>query len=350
MIIFNLRNPRFEYLSNFWSNLTSWPKVGIVVLNWNNFNMTVRCLDSLMNITYPNYVIYLVDNRSEDGSGQALWECYKNSSSVRFVFNEKNLGFSAGCNKGIVRALEEECDYVLLLNNDCIIYKKDFLQYGVSLAESEPCCGIVGGKILFYPDTKRIWSTGGHITFLGGERYIGYREIDKGQYDRILKRGFISGALMLIKRKVFDKIGLLPEVYFFGKEDWEFSTHVRKTGFILLYHPCFSVYHEASSSHNWTDPTYIYNGTLSKILYKRRNFPIFAFRIWFFGYSLYLRYFFGLKYSVQKEKYLQNVSPDVLRWAMMEALINSQQVDKIDEENLNHFREKVKSMLQSRGV
>jgi GT2 family glycosyltransferase len=319
-----------------------WPKVAIIVLNWNNYAATNRCIESLEEITYSNYLIYLIDNNSQDGSKERLQERFK-GSNVRFISNKKNLGFSAGCNRGVEKALQDKCDYILLLNNDCIAYKKDFLEYGVKLAESNPRCGIVGGKILFWPDTKHIWSTGGYITFWGGEKYIGYCEIDKRQYDEIAERHFISGALMLIKQDVFERIGLLPEVYFFGMEDWEFSTRARRIEYLLLYHPQFSIYHEASSSHECTDPAYVYNGTLSKILYNRRNLPKGLFDIWFNTYRLYLEYFFDLKYHLQHGRYLQGIPSKALRRAMLAAVRDAPQMNKISEETLTSFRQQYKS-------
>lgn len=315
----------------------NWPKVAIIVLNWNNYAASSRCLKSLQKITYPNYIVYLVDNGSKDDSKEKLFDEF-GDSGIRFIFNDQNLGFAAGCNQGIKKALEDGCDYVLLLNNDCIVYDQDFLNYGVKFAEANPQYGIVGGKILFWPDTKRIWSTGGYITFWGGERHIGHGEIDKGQYDKIAERRFISGALMLVKREVFDRIGLLPEVYFFGKEEWEFSTRARKAGFHLLYHPRFSVYHEASSSHEWTDPTYVYNGTLSKILYKRRNLPRGLFELWFLIYKVYLKFFFSAKYRLQRRRYLQGVPPDILRQVMLDALTDAPHTKKITETMLLSYR------------
>lgn len=314
-----------------------WPRVAIIVLNWNNYPCSSRCLTSLKDLIYPCYTIYLVDNCSHDGSKERLYDQFRNMG-VKFIFNEANLGFAAGCNQGIKVALEDGNDYVLLLNNDCIVYNKAFLNYGVMLAESDPQCGIVGGKILFWPDTKRIWSTGGDVTFWGEEKYIGHGEIDKAQYDQIADRRFISGAQMLIKRKLFNCIDMLPEVYFFGREDWEFSTRAGRAGFRLLYHPMFTIYHEANSSHEGTDPTYIYNGTMSKILYKRRNMTEWQFKLWFFVYKSYLNYLFPLRYNLLKSRYLQNVPPEVLRQSMLHALRDIPYADRITEEMLVKYR------------
>jgi len=317
--------------------LSIWPKVAIVIVNWNNYHATKRCLESLRNISYPNYRIYLIDNNSQDSSGKKLYIKFS-SNNIVFIFNNKNLGFAGGCNEGIRKALDEGYDYILLLNNDCIVHDKEFLKNGISLAESNIDCGVVGGKILFWPNTKTIWSTGGYITYLSGEKHIGHKEIDRGRYNTVEKRQFISGALMLIKRRVFEKIGLLPDVYFFGKEEWEFSQRALKFGFQLYYCPIFSVYHEASNSHEWKDLTYVYNGTLSKILFKKRNLTKNGFRIWFFLYKAYLNFFFHIRYSLYSTKYLQGVSPYLLRRVMLDAVKDSSNVDKITEDMLDNYR------------
>jgi hypothetical protein len=292
---------------------------------------------SLKNINYPCYNIYLIDNNSQDNSGKKLYIKFRDLG-ISFIYNEKNLGFAAGCNKGISKAIDEGCDYILLLNNDCIVYDKNFLKKGITLAQKNANCGIVGGKMLFWPNKKEIWSTGGYITFWSGERHIGYKEIDNGQYNQVADRRFISGALMLIKKEVFKKIGLLPEVYFFGKEEWEFSNRAFLAGYHLLYCPTFSVYHEASNSHEWKDPTYVYNGTLSKILYKRRNLSKVQFKFWFLIYKTYLNFFFPLKYYLQRRKYLQGVHPYILRRAMLDATIAAPYTEKITEEMLFNYR------------
>jgi GT2 family glycosyltransferase len=313
------------------------PAVGIVILNWNNHAASQRCLTSLRAMNYPNATVYLADNGSTDGSMGRLEQEF--GGEARMIRNGKNLGFSAGCNRAIERALADGCRYVLLLNNDCILADPDFLEKGVATAESSPAVGIVGGKIMLWPDTRVIWSTGGFIHFWGGEKHIGTFEVDRGQHDRVARRTFISGALMLIKREVFDRIGLLPEAYFFGKEEWEFSTRASRTGFTLLYQPAFRMYHEMSNSHDWADPTYAYNSVLSRILYKRRNMSRLQFWIWRLTYATYLRVVFPLRPLVQPRVFLQTVPPDLLWRVVLQALRDSDRVDQITEELLQRFRE-----------
>jgi GT2 family glycosyltransferase len=322
------------------------PKVGVITLNWNNYADTSRLLNSLKSVTYPNLQIYVVDNGSTDGSASLLCKEFS-GSSIKFVFNEDNLGFSAGCNRGIEVAMREECGYILLLNNDCIVRDPQFLDKAMTFAQATPDCGIVGGKILLWPDTDRIWSTGGYLTFWGAEKYIGLGEIDRGQYQQVEERKFISGALMLIKREVLDVVGMLPEVYFFGKEDWEYSTRTLKAGFKLFYCPDFTIYHEGSHSHRPTEPFYIYNSTLSKILYKKRNHGRLYFKVWMLSYSFYLKILFKPIFWARRRTYLRGIETSSLRKPMLIAMEDAPHTEAITLVLLNRFRERYRQQSQS---
>lgn len=317
-------------------NSTQPPRLGIVVLNWNNLDASVRCLRSLAAVSYPRYQVYLLDNASTDGSREALKVEF--GGQVELIRNPGNVGFSAGCNPGIRHALADGCDYVLLLNNDCVVVEPGFLEPMVALAESDPRIGLVGGKIVLWPETTKIWSTGGSLGFWGGERHIGYRERDRGQYEAVAEREFISGALMLIRRAVVERIGELPEAYFFGKEEWEYSTRARQAGFRLCYQPAARVAHEASNSTDATDLMYVYNGTLSKILYKRRNFSRTAYTLWDTCYAIYLFVLFPLKYALQTRDYLAQAAPEELRRVMCEAWRDARGLEQVTLELLMAFR------------
>lgn len=92
-----------------------WPKVGVVVLNWNGWRDTVECLRSLHSLIYPNYQIIVVDNGSTDGSVERVRGVFP---SLPLIETGKNLGYAGGNNRGIARALDMAAEYVLILNND----------------------------------------------------------------------------------------------------------------------------------------------------------------------------------------------------------------------------------------
>lgn len=268
------------------AKIETWPKVAIIVLNWNGWQDTIECLESLQQITYPNYQIIVVDNGSTDESVEVI---STNFPEIKILASKENLGFSGGSNLGIKYALGNGADYVLLLNNDTVV-DSNFLKPMVQVAESDNHAGIVSGKIYYYNDKERIWSTGGHINRLRGS-FIdkGRGVIDRGQFDKEAQRTFFTGCTMLIKRDVFELVGLLPEAYFFGGEDLEFSLRVSKKGMKLVYCPKAVIWHKVGASHQRFTPKYVYNSYLSKILFMKRNLCKPLWFLWYFLFCVYSR-------------------------------------------------------------
>src|SRR5438067_2262972 len=110
------------------------PRVWAIVLNWNNYSQTKLCLESLRRASYPNLRVVVVDNASDDNSGKRLQSEF---SDYDFVFNEQNLGFARGCNRGIRAAQDDpECAFALLVNNDLEV-EPSFLEPAVDAAEQD---------------------------------------------------------------------------------------------------------------------------------------------------------------------------------------------------------------------
>ena len=104
--------------------MQNYPSIAIVILNWNNYPDTKKCLDSLSKLTYQNTTIILVDNGSQDDSNRLLKEEYPDITILELP---KNLGFAGGTNFGIKYALKNSFKHILLLNNDTEVLAEDFL-------------------------------------------------------------------------------------------------------------------------------------------------------------------------------------------------------------------------------
>jgi GT2 family glycosyltransferase len=266
-------------------------KVSIIILNWNGWKDTIECLESLYQITYPNYDVVIVDNASEDESIEKIREYCENKIQVKSNFfeydsnnkpikiieytreesvnrrkelkfeninsnkklilikNEKNYGFAEGNNIGIRFSLKNlNPQYICLLNNDTVV-EKDFLNKLVDATEKDLFIGIIGPKILYYDHQEIINSAGAEINWkTGSGKNIGFREIDEGQYNIIQDVDAVHGACMLIKKEVFFSVGLLDERFFILLEDTDFSIRAKKQGYRVLYYPHAKIFHKEERS------------------------------------------------------------------------------------------------------
>jgi GT2 family glycosyltransferase len=215
------------------------PKVSIIILNWNGWEDTIECLESLYQITYPNYEVIVVDNGSEDESiakleiyceGEIKVESEKeirdlpSNRKLIIIKNEKNYGFAEGNNIGMryaLKALNLNPDYILLLNNDTVV-DKEFLRELAKAGMSYGRIGICGAKLLKMHNPKIIDSTG-HILRMGRVVDRGTRKIDKGQYDNKTDVIGAMAAACLYKREMLEDIGLFDRSFFTVYEDAELS-------------------------------------------------------------------------------------------------------------------------------
>lgn len=320
--------------------MKSQPQVWVVILNWNCYEATRRCLESLQKATYPKLKILIIDNASSDGSGQRLQEEFNQYS---FVFNEANLGFSKGCNAGIRLALEDAgCSYVLLLNSDAQV-APGFLEKAVERAQADDRIGLISGKVLRSFESKKIWYAGGDISLWRGAVIIrGHGATDEGQYDKPGEVGFVTGAFLLIKREVLEKVGLLPEEYFFGVEEMDYSLKVRQSGYKLYYVPEFLAYHEGDGSHWNSDPKFVYNGYRSKLIFQEKYLPHGLFPLWKMVFTIYAKYFARRSWVRAKARkgYDQDRDTpwDDMEFALSQA-IKDHRTNTLSEETLVWFEE-----------
>lgn len=219
-----------------------FPKVSVITVNWNNFNDSAECLESLRKTTYPNFEVMVVDNGSVGDDVSLLKQ--KFGDSIRLIVNDKNSGFAGGCNIGIKDALARGADYVVLLNNDTVV-APDFLEGLVRVAQSDKRVGIAGGKVFCYELPELIWFAGGIINYRTGRTPIrGSGEADKGQFDEIVRVDWISGCFMFISRDVLQAVGMLDERFFFGWEDVDICVRAARKGFKVLFVPESRIWHK----------------------------------------------------------------------------------------------------------
>lgn len=223
-------------------------KVSIILVNYNNYQDTIDCVNSLLSTNYKNIEIIVVDNLSTNDSLPILKSEFENIKSIHLIMSNQNLGFSGGNNLGIKYVLEKCTDYVLLLNNDTVV-EKDFLDKVIQYYEKHNEIGIMTGKIKYFYDQSRIWYAGGDFNRLKARaQHIGSNSEDNGSFDKIKVITFACGCYMLIRAKVFNKVGLMPEEYFLYCEDVAYSLKIQSYGYKLVYFPESVIYHKVSAS------------------------------------------------------------------------------------------------------
>jgi len=233
----------------------------ISLINFNGRVNTLACLDSIKKIKTNGFklTVLVIDNKSNEELD--LKEAYLSDIPLKIILNKDNLGFAEGHNVGIRYALRNGADYIVILNND-IIVDEDLINELFKVIEKDTKIGIVVPKIYFakgneYHKNKYknedlgrvIWYAGGEMDWgniIGKHR--GVDEVDKGQYERIYETGFASGACMLVRKEVFEKVGLFDEKYFLYYEDADFSQRAVKKGYKIVYIPDAILWHKNAGS------------------------------------------------------------------------------------------------------
>jgi GT2 family glycosyltransferase len=219
------------------------PIIGVILLNWNNWGETKECLKNLKKIdtTYKQIVTIVVDNGSHDESVLQL----EKMEASHLIILESNLGYAGGCNKGIRKAVEIGCDFMLLLNSDTK-FNCDFLSPLLDSFNNDPNLGIVSPKILADTQPKKINYAGGKIyPFRMKDRFIGIGKVDSPAFDQEGYVDFGIGCCLLIKKTVFDRIGYLDDRFFFDYEDIDFCFRAQQVGYKIWYEPQSIITHKA---------------------------------------------------------------------------------------------------------
>jgi len=289
--------------------MKDYPKVFIVILNYNGKDCIKNCLASVFNSDYPNFEVVVVDNDSKDGSFELAKDLFQ---KAHYIKNPANLGFSAGNNIGIRFALEKMTDYIFLFNNDAIM-ERNSLSALMEESEKIPEVGIVSPLIL-QKDSGKIWFAGGTIDWIKMKTHHDKIEPEKNKLSLSFKTEYVSGCAMLIKKDVFKKIGLFDEDYFLYYEDADFSYRAANNGFELFVVPKSKVRHSEKSGFDMKTKTYWL--VISGMIFFQKNTSFFL-RPWIFFYTLSRKIKNKIDVACNKGIYAQEVKKaydDYAQW------------------------------------
>ena len=223
--------------------------LSIIIVNWNAKDLLLTCLDSIhQTCNEVAMEIFVIDNGSVDGSGEAVKERFP---KVTFIQNQQNVGFAAANNQALRLSKGK---YLLLLNPDTKV-KEGSIEGLVSFMESSPEAGVVGAQLLNddgskqnsianFPSLATELFNKSLLRWLFPKKFPG-KEKD---YPKPIEVDSVIGACMMVRREAMDEVGLLDETYFLFLEETDWCYRIKKAGWKVYHLPQAEIYHYQGKS------------------------------------------------------------------------------------------------------
>ena len=278
--------------------------VSVIIVNYNSGDKLALCVGSIFE-TNSHTEVVIVDNASSDNSLAELNSRFPDEPRIQFVLNQENLGFAVACNQGACRA---GGDYLLYLNPDCKLHE-NAITIMIDCLNDNPKAGMVGGQILNSDGSEQVggrrtvptpWRTLVRVFRLSflSKRYPGlFSDFNLHQQplpDQPIEVEAISGACMLVPRKVYEQVGGLDENYFLHCEDLDWCMSFRQQGWNVMFVPDAKISHfqgACSRSRRVFVEWYKHKGMLRFYRkYFRHQYP--GVLMWLVAFGVWLR--FGL--------------------------------------------------------
>jgi O-antigen biosynthesis protein len=223
--------------------LESEPKVSIIIPTKDNENLLRRCIRSIeKNTAYKNWEIIIVDNNSKDEKTKS----YLSSLPYKVIKYESQFNFSKINNMAVSKS---EGEYLLFLNDDTEALDSDWLREMVSICKQKDV-GAVGAKLVFVDDTIQ---HAGMIILKNGTSFHPFQKTKSNTFgyfgflNTIKEYSTVTGACLLTKRTIFDKVGMFDEDFDLYYGDSDLCLMIRKLGYTVLYTPYAKLRHDGSS-------------------------------------------------------------------------------------------------------
>ncbi len=233
------------------------PMISVVIANKDHRKDLERCITSIMEkSTYENYEIIVVENGSGEPEIFEYYESLKERENVRVVSFDCGGGFnySAVNNFGVENA---RGDYILLLNNDTQVITVNWMEELLMYAQREDV-GAVGAKLYYENKTIQhagvVLGLGAHRT--AGHSHYGQHRENLGYMGRLCYAQNVSavtGACLLVKKKLFEEAGGLDTGFAISLNDVDFCLKLRQMGLLNVFTPFAELYHFESISRGLDD-------------------------------------------------------------------------------------------------
>ena len=263
-------------------------KIGIITVTYNSEPVLGEFIRSLAVQQHRNFVLYLVDNCSQDGSLEMARQV--TDIPLTIIANADNRGVAEGNNQGICAALNDGCEALLLLNNDTV-FGADFLgklYSGLQKHGADMCTC----KMYYYEHPNILWCAGGSFQPRLGYRIVhhGADQPDGKSFDTPQRITYTPTCCLLAHRSVFVRVGLMDTAYFVYYDDVDFLYRCMRQGISLWYIPTACLWHKAGSltgNQSRTSDFTVRYCARNRVYFLRKSLSGWQARFWYLFYRAY---------------------------------------------------------------
>lgn len=273
-------------------------KLSVIIVNYNVQHFLEQCLYSVYEATrHIEAEIFVVDNNSADGSLAMLREKFPD---VVLMANKENVGFARANNQALELASGE---YVLLLNPDTLVESDTFTKC-LDFMDNTPDAGALGVKMIngkgeFLPESKRglplphvaFYKIFGFSKLFPKSKKFGSYHLTYLDNNKIHSVEVLSGAFMMIRKKVLDQTGFLDEDYFMYGEDIDLSYRIILSGYKNYYYPETKIIHYKGESTKKGSLNYVFVFYRAMQIFVKKHFAKANARVfgWIMNIAIWLR-------------------------------------------------------------
>ena len=242
-------------------------RVLAIVINWRQPEVTQACVRALQGMEGIKLQILVIDNGSGDTSPEQLRQ---GLPGVEVRALPENQGFAGGANVGLRKAMAEDYDFALLINNDAFAAPNMLSRL---LAETSADVALLSPKIFYESEPERIWFAGAqqHPTLLE-LRSRGQGELDGPLWSETRDVDYLVGTCLLANVVAVRQVGFLDEAYFMYYEDLDWSLRFRQAGYRLRVVADAHLFHRVSVSTGGVEsPIRHYHMARSSVLFFHRH-------------------------------------------------------------------------------
>ena len=230
-------------------------RIALIIVNYNTFDLSIKCVNSILENCSLDYKIILVDNKSTNESYAVLSNEYKDDTRVLVVEAPENRGYSAGLNYGYEYIKSENYDYYAFLNND-LLFKKGTIETLVNTFDVNQNIGVVGGKVVgidgkLQNSYKYLLTFRSHLLSMKPFYYFTKPEEQKDGYDYnqvLLFDGMVAGCCFVIPNNVMKALGCLDDEIFIYFEEDSLAQRIKKMNLKCALNPDAEIVHLGSQT------------------------------------------------------------------------------------------------------